>query len=596
MINEVIKDRYRIISQLGKGGMGAVYEAHDNVFETTIALKEILLDLSKNSTPAQREMIKLAFEREGKILAKVNHEAFPHVRDYFQDNDRQFLVMELVDGDDFSDLLEKRGQSFPVADAVRWSDQLLDALDYLHALSPPVIHRDIKPQNLKLTSRGKVKLLDFGIAKGNETQQNTTITNQTFVAATLHYSPLEQIYRVLDPTFREVIAYQFKEQASEIMEQNADARSDIYALGATFYHLLTNTLPIDALKRSLEIWAGKPDPLVNACVLNPQITPAVSNVLHRAMDIEHARRFASANEMQTALREAFKTEQQIAEESKRAAWQDEQKKIESERALILQERQQMQAEREKYLSQIEARNRQGNTDPRPTDAATVQMNQSDLEIPKTEIYSPAQFPVSDQSANHPSVETIAASANFAVTIPPNETRLPEMQTSASPMPQNDFIPQKFADKTKKKSNKLLWLVPVFGLLFLLLGGAGFGFWLWQKNRAETPANANVFVANKENNSNKTVAETNTASPPKTETVAGQIEEPDKINTVGDSGDSKKTIVSRPQPELPKKTTTAATTVITRPPPKPVVKTTTPAKRTEGASSLNRKTEGAGPRP
>ena len=248
MVNEMIHNRYRIISQLGKGGMGAVYEAHDNVFDTTIALKEILIDLSRNTTPAQREMLKLAFEREGKILAKINHESFPHVRDYFQDNDRQFLVMELVDGDDFGALLEKRGEPFPVADTMRWAEQLLDALDYLHNLNPPVIHRDIKPQNLKLTTRGKVKLLDFGIAKGNESQKNTTITNQTFVAATLHYSPLEQIYRVLDSTFREVIAYQFKEQAGEIMAQNADARSDIYALGATFYHLLTNTLPIDALK------------------------------------------------------------------------------------------------------------------------------------------------------------------------------------------------------------------------------------------------------------------------------------------------------------------------------------------------------------
>ena len=76
MVNEVIKDRYRIISQLGKGGMGAVYEAHDNVFDTTIALKEILLDLSKNSTPAQREMIKLAFEREGKILGESQSRIF----------------------------------------------------------------------------------------------------------------------------------------------------------------------------------------------------------------------------------------------------------------------------------------------------------------------------------------------------------------------------------------------------------------------------------------------------------------------------------------------------------------------------------------
>ncbi|MGI9056933.1 MAG: protein kinase domain-containing protein, partial [Pyrinomonadaceae bacterium] len=583
MVNEVIKDRYRIISQLGKGGMGAVYEAHDNVFDTTIALKEILLDLSKNSTPAQREMIKLAFEREGKILAKVNHESFPHVRDYFQDNDRQFLVMELVDGDDLGDFLEKKGQPLPVADVVRWSEHLLDALDYLHTLNPPVIHRDIKPQNLKVTSRGKIKLLDFGIAKGNESQHNTTITNQTFVAATLHYSPLEQIYRVLDPTFREVIAYQFKEQAGEILEQNADARSDIYALGATIYHLLTNTLPIDALKRSLEIWAGKPDPLVNAYAINPQIPPAVSNVIHRAMDIDHGRRFASAKEMQTTLHEAFKSEQERAEDSKRAAWQSEQQKMESERASILQERQRMETEREKYISQIEARNRQGNTDPKPTDAATVQMNQNDFNTAKTEAYNQSPLPPTpNSSTNQPSVETIAAPANFAVNIPETQTRLPETNTSDSPMTQGNFMPQSLMNKPKKKSNKLLWLVPVFGLLFLMLGGAGFGFYLWQKNRTATTANTNSTVANTSNTTNvQTLVETNTEPSPEPETVAEQGDLTGETNTAAtvNPTDTKKTIVSRPPPEPPRKTTTM---VATRPTPKPVVKTNPPPRKSEGA--------------
>lgn len=598
MVNEVINNRYRIIRQLGKGGMGAVYEAHDNVFETTIALKEILLDLSKNLTPAQREMIKLAFEREGKILAKVNHEVFPHVRDYFQDNDRQFLVMELVDGDDFGELMEKRGEPFPVADAIRWSEQLLDALDYLHTLNPPVIHRDIKPQNLKLTSRGKIKLLDFGIAKGNETQKNTTITNQTFVAATLHYSPLEQIYRVLDPTFREVIAYQFKEQAGNIMEQNADSRSDIYALGATFYHLLTNTLPIDALKRSLEIWAGKPDPLVTAYALNPQIPRAVSDVLHKAMDIEHPRRFASAREMQSALREAFKTEEQRAEEARRIALLEEQQKIESERVSIQQERQRIEAEREKYLSQIEARNRQAQTGTKPTDAATVQMNQQELTTPKTEGYNPSPFPPTpNQPDSHPSVETIASPGNFAVNIPDTKSRLPETQTPGSPMTQGGFVPQTLVDKPKKKTSKLLWLIPVFGLLLLMLGGAGFGFWLWQKNRAAstTVSNTNTTVANTANTTNTTtISETNTNI--ESGTVAEQGDQSDDTNTEVNTNDPNETIVSKPKPEPPKKTTTTKTAVTTRQPPKTAVKTTTSGRK-EGASSLtNRKTEGAGPRP
>lgn len=609
MVNEVIHNRYRIISQLGKGGMGAVYEAHDNVFDTTIALKEILIDLSKNSTPAQREMIKLAFEREGKILAKVNHEAFPHVRDYFQDNDRQFLVMELIDGDDLGDLLEKRASPLQIEEVARWSEQLLDALDYLHTLNPPVIHRDIKPQNLKVTSRGKVKLLDFGIAKGNETQQNATISNQTFVAATLHYSPLEQIYRVLDPTFREVIAYQYKDHLKDVVDQNADARSDIYALSATFYHLLTNTLPIDALKRSLEIWAGKPDPLVNAYALNPQIPPAVSNVLHKAMDIEHARRFASAKEMQSALREALKSEQERAEESKRAAFQDDQKKMEAERAAILQERRRMEVEREKYLSQIEARNRQTQTEIKPTDAATVQMNKQDLNhAPKTEIYNQPPMPTPHQQpTNQPSVETIAAPTGFAVNIPENANALPQTQTPAAPISQDNFMPQTFADRPKKKSSKMLWLIPVFGLLFLLLGGAGLGFWAWQKSQTTVTGNTNQTVANttenKTNANTATVVKTEPNSAATNQTVAEQGDQTEETNTTTPATtDSKKTIVTRPpqqQQEQPKKIVTpppTTTTATTRPTPKPVVRTT-PPRRTEGAGSLNqRKGEGAAPRP
>ena len=147
-INEVLRGRYQIKSQLGRGGMGAVYEAYDNVFDTTVALKEILVDLTKLTTPKQQQMVRNAFEREAKILAMVKHEAFPHVRDYFVEVDRQYLVMELVDGEDLASLLERRQAPFPLANVLHWSSQLLDALDYLHDLNPPVIHRDIKPQNL----------------------------------------------------------------------------------------------------------------------------------------------------------------------------------------------------------------------------------------------------------------------------------------------------------------------------------------------------------------------------------------------------------------------------------------------------------------
>lgn len=610
MVNEEIHGRYRIIRQLGKGGMGAVYEAHDNVFDTTIALKEILIDLSKNSTPDQREMIKLAFEREGKILAKVNHEAFPHVRDYFQDNNRQFLVMELVDGDDLGDLLEKRASPIAIEEIARWAEQLLDALDYLHTLNPPVIHRDIKPQNLKVNSRGKIKLLDFGIAKGNESQNNATISNQTFVAATLHYSPLEQIYRVLDPTFREVISYQFKDRLSSVIEQNADARSDIYALGATFYHLLTNALPIDALKRSLEIWAGKPDPLVTAHALNPQIPPAVSEVLHKAMNVEHSKRYASAKEMQTAFREAFKSEQTRDEEAKRAAWQDEQKKIEAERQSLLQERRRMEAEREKYLSQIEARNRQTQTEIKPTDMATLQMNSQNLDdsVLKTEVYDqPPVLTPHQPRNNQPSVEKIAAPANFAGKSFEDKKTLPQTQTPTAPISNQSFTPQTFADKPQKKNGKILWLIPVFGLLFLMLGGIGLGFWAWQKSKTPAAAtNSNAAVADttesRTDTNSATVVKTETNSSIENQAVAERGDTSAETNTIVAPTDSKKTVVARPPTEQPKKVVNPPTTTAQKhsTPPPPVVRSTPPPttiRRTEGAGSLNqRRTEGAAPRP
>jgi serine/threonine protein kinase len=307
LVNEILNGRYRIVRQLGQGGMGAVYEAQDNTFDTTCAIKEIMIDTAKAPSAHQQDIIKSAFEREAKLLAKIKHETVPHVRDYFSHDSRQFLVMELVEGKDLGDLMEERKTPFPLEDVVRWMRQLLDGLDYLHTQSPPIYHRDIKPQNLKLTPRGKIKLLDFGIAKGGpaETTSASTVGNQTFVAATLNYSPIEQTYRVLDPVFREVLLQRFEAKIKVVMDQNADARSDIYALGATAYHLLTGTLPIDSLKRTTEVWSGKADPLANPATLNAEIPPAIANLLMKSMEIDRDHRYSTALEMDQALSQAI---------------------------------------------------------------------------------------------------------------------------------------------------------------------------------------------------------------------------------------------------------------------------------------------------
>ncbi|MCO6512126.1 MAG: protein kinase [Aridibacter famidurans] len=307
----ILESRYKIVRPLGQGGMGAVYEAVDQRFGTPVAVKEILLELGANADEAKRKMVREAFEREAKALANARHEAVPFVRDYFSEGDSEFLVMELVEGDELAELLASRRAPFSAREALGWLDQLLDALDYLHTLSPPIVHRDIKPQNLKLNARGRVKLLDFGIAKSIDAG-SATVTSHTFLAATLNYSPIEQILRVIDPTFREFILLSHKEKAEAVLSQATDARCDIYALGATFYHLLTNRVPVDATKRAVEVWSGNDDPLEAPSSLNPSIPEAVSAYLLNSMAIERDDRFVSAREMRQAMPtgEAKATEEQ----------------------------------------------------------------------------------------------------------------------------------------------------------------------------------------------------------------------------------------------------------------------------------------------
>lgn len=309
-IEKILQNRYEIVNQLGRGGMGAVYLAKDLRFDDSyVALKKITIEFDKLDEK-QQKLFKTAFEREANLLAKLSHESIPRVTDYFSESDSQYLVMELVDGDDLGALLGKQVKHFPVGDVLDWSFQILDALDYLHNQNPQIIHRDLKPANLKLTTRGKIKLLDFGIAKGNDgkSANATTVTNHTFVGATLNYSPIEQLFRVIDPNYRDFIIEKFADKAITVLNQNADTRSDTFALGATFYHLTTGLLPNDALKRALDVWAGKPDPLPNPSELNPEISPELAEVLLKSLATDVDARFSSAKEMSEALHQAVADE------------------------------------------------------------------------------------------------------------------------------------------------------------------------------------------------------------------------------------------------------------------------------------------------
>jgi serine/threonine protein kinase len=268
----VLQGRYRIVRQLGQGGMGAVYEAIDQRLDTTVALKETLF---------AEERLRKQFEREARLLARLHHPALPRVSDHFSEGDGQFLVMQFIPGDDLSEMMTRKRGPFPANQVLTWADQLLDALDYLHTQDPQIVHRDIKPQNLKLTSRGQIILLDFGLAKGQAGDISRVTTAASIFGYTPNYAPLEQIQGL-----------------------GTDSRSDLYALAATLYHLMTGVKPPDALTRAAALVNGQPDPLLKASETNAAISPDVDDVLAKAMAQNREQRYATAADMRRALHEA----------------------------------------------------------------------------------------------------------------------------------------------------------------------------------------------------------------------------------------------------------------------------------------------------
>jgi serine/threonine-protein kinase len=258
--------RYSIVRTLGAGGMGAVYLARDrNLSGLMVAVKENF----DTSQAAQDQ-----FHREAMTLARLRHPNLPQVSDHFiESSGCQYLVMDYVEGKDLTQVLDERGL-LPEAEVLGWISQVFDALHYMHSWSDtgnsrttPIIHRDIKPGNIKLTSSGQVVLVDFGIVK----VQTDAFSGTAVRAASSGYSPIEQY------------------------TGGTTVRSDIYATGATLYHLLTGLIP----PASPDIAAGTP--LLSPRKLNPAISATTEAVILQAMRIPAGERFQSILEMRQAL-------------------------------------------------------------------------------------------------------------------------------------------------------------------------------------------------------------------------------------------------------------------------------------------------------
>ena len=264
---QILNNRYRIVRLLGQGGFGAVYRAWDMNLEKPCALKENL----DTSSDAQRQ-----FKHEARILSDLSHPNLPRVIDHFIiAGQGQYLVMDYVEGEDLGERLSRAGGPLPADLVLPWISQVCEALAYLHSRQPPVIHRDIKPANIKITPdpeqpAGRAMLVDFGIAKVYDPALRTTLGAR---AVTPGYSPNEQY----------------------LSQGRTDARTDIYALGATLYTLLTGQTPPEAPERNMGL------ALVAPRALNPSVTPQVETAVLKALEMLPEHRQQSAVEMKAAI-------------------------------------------------------------------------------------------------------------------------------------------------------------------------------------------------------------------------------------------------------------------------------------------------------
>jgi hypothetical protein len=257
---QVLNNRYRVVKLLGQGGFGAVYRAWDINLNRPCAVKENL-DISPE---ARRQ-----FAREATVLANLSHPNLPRVTDHFSIQDQgQYLVMDYVEGEDLATLVQRDGK-VQTEQALTWISQVADALTYLHSRKPPVVHRDIKPANIRITPDGRAMLVDFGLVKIYNPNMQTTLGAR---AVTPGYAPPEQYGR-----------------------GSTDPRTDIYALGATLYKLLTGQEPLESVQRM----AGRE--MASVGQLSDSVPPAVSQAIERSMRLEPSQRFQNASEFKQAL-------------------------------------------------------------------------------------------------------------------------------------------------------------------------------------------------------------------------------------------------------------------------------------------------------
>jgi eukaryotic-like serine/threonine-protein kinase len=267
----LLHKRYQIRENLGQGGMGSVYRAIDENLSVDVAVKENLFTTEEYARQ---------FRLEAVILANIRHPNLPRVSDHFViAGEGQYLVMDFIDGEDLRQRMERVG-ILPEDEVILIGAAMCDALSYLHARKPPILHRDIKPGNVKISPDGHIFLVDFGLAKVYQGNQATTTGAR---AMTPGYSPPEQYGTA-----------------------RTDTRTDIYSLGATLYAALTGVIPEDGLARAMD--NAQLTPLRKR---NPEVSRHLAAAIEKAMEVDPSDRFQSADDFKVALLNSKSLTQQL---------------------------------------------------------------------------------------------------------------------------------------------------------------------------------------------------------------------------------------------------------------------------------------------
>ena len=287
-VGTVLDRKFKIVSVLGEGGMGTVYKVEQvdrpGIFR---AVKELLIN--PNTTEEERKSAIERFDKEIDLLYTLKHQRIPSLIFSFQEHGNYYFVMEFVPGRTLEKILEETHAPLDEERVIKWMMQVCEALTYIHTRRPPIILRDLKPGNVMVSDDDNVHLIDFGIARRFDPNKRTNTEN----LGTISYASPEHLGSIMAPGQR-------RSAQNPGKPVQTDARSDLYSLGATMYHLLTNHEP-DPIQTPLQGSILARNPRLHTVVINGKIVCPVEQVIIKAMQQDPAQRFQSAEAMCAAL-------------------------------------------------------------------------------------------------------------------------------------------------------------------------------------------------------------------------------------------------------------------------------------------------------